>query len=191
MPLGKPQVVEYDQPGVPGARGFAASRNELAVPEAQSSRYPFLAALTEVQEAVREVTGKPYAWYVQDLGRHEELLLDLKESILDPVRRFMGGSQKAIYDESMASTSFALVIIGIAAVVTLLLGFVGLYGVMAFIVARRPAESFRSRPLCTLCLRGSKPVDSIAARQKRLAWKSANDRRIRILNAGFKASPRI
>lgn len=36
----------------------------------------------------------------RDLGRHEEHLLDLKESILDPVRRFMGGSQKAIYDEA-------------------------------------------------------------------------------------------
>ena len=53
-----------------------------------------------MREAVREVTGKPYVWYVQDLGRHEERLLDLKETILDPVRRFMGGSQKSIYDEA-------------------------------------------------------------------------------------------
>ena len=86
--------------GLETSGAFVALKNELAVLEAQSSRYPFLAALTEVQEAVREVTGKPYAWYVQDLGRHEEHLLDLKESILDPVRRFMGGSQKAIYDEA-------------------------------------------------------------------------------------------
>ncbi|ALN72272.1 BREX system P-loop protein BrxC [Aureimonas sp. AU20] len=86
--------------GLETAEAFAALKNELAVLQAQSARYPFLAALTEVQEAVREVTGKPYAWYVQDLGRHEERLLDLKESILDPVRRFMGGSQKAIYDEA-------------------------------------------------------------------------------------------
>lgn len=86
--------------GLETAEAFGALKNELAVLEAQSSRYPFLAALTKVQEAVRQVTGKPYAWYVQDLGRHEERLLDLKESILDPVRRFMGGSQKAIYDEA-------------------------------------------------------------------------------------------
>lgn len=86
--------------GLEAAEAFAVLKNELKVLEAQSSRYPFLASLTKVQEAVREVTGKPYAWYVQDLGRHEERLLDLKESILDPVRRFMGGSQKAIYDEA-------------------------------------------------------------------------------------------
>jgi ABC-type antimicrobial peptide transport system permease subunit len=46
----------------------------------------------------------------------------------------------AIYDESMAETSFALVIIGIAAGVTLLLGLVGLYGVIAYIVAQRRRE---------------------------------------------------
>jgi hypothetical protein len=86
--------------GLEAAEAFAVLKTELAVLEAQSSRYPFLASLTKVQEAVREVTGKPYAWYVQDLGRHEERLLDLKEGVLDPVRRFMGGSQKAIYDEA-------------------------------------------------------------------------------------------
>lgn len=86
--------------GLETADAFAALKNELAVLEAQSSRYPFLSALTQVQEEVREVTGKPYAWYVQELGRHEDSLLDLKESILDPVRRFMGGSQKKIYDEA-------------------------------------------------------------------------------------------
>lgn len=46
----------------------------------------------------------------------------------------------AIYDESMAETSFALVIIAIAGGVTLLLGVVGLYGVIAYIVTQRRRE---------------------------------------------------
>ena len=45
-----------------------------------------------------------------------------------------------IYDESMAQTSFALVILGIAAAVTLLLGIVGIYGVIAYVVAQRRRE---------------------------------------------------
>jgi ABC-type antimicrobial peptide transport system permease subunit len=47
---------------------------------------------------------------------------------------------REIYNESMAQTSFTLVILGIAAAVTLLLGLVGLYGVIAYIVAQRRRE---------------------------------------------------
>jgi len=91
--------------GIETGEAFAALKNDLAVLEAQSSRYSFLTALSDVREAVREVTGKPYAWYLQELSRHEDRLLDLKEGILDPIRRFMGGAQKAIYDEARAYLS--------------------------------------------------------------------------------------
>jgi len=91
--------------GVETAGAFAALMNDLATLEARAAGYPFLSVVGEVKEAVREVSGKPYPWYLQELARNEERLLDLKESILDPVRRFMGGLQKAIYDEARSFLS--------------------------------------------------------------------------------------
>jgi predicted permease len=45
-----------------------------------------------------------------------------------------------IMSESMAQTSFALVMLGIAATVALLLGVVGIYGVIAYVAAQRTKE---------------------------------------------------
>ncbi len=86
--------------GIETAEAFGKVKKDLADLEGQSSLYPFLSAVRGLQDALREVTSKPYAWYLQDLGRHADRLLDLKEAILDPIRCFMGGGQKTIYDEA-------------------------------------------------------------------------------------------
>jgi hypothetical protein len=62
---------------------------------AQASQYPFLNALTPVLEKLKELTGKPYTWYLTELTRQEDALLDMKESVIDPVRKFMSARRKA------------------------------------------------------------------------------------------------
>jgi len=67
---------------------------------AQASQYPFLNALTPVLEKLKELTGKPYTWYLTELTRQKDALLDMKESVIDPVRKFMSGPQKGIFDNA-------------------------------------------------------------------------------------------
>ena len=67
---------------------------------AQASQYPFLNVLTPVLEKLKELTGKPYTWYLTELTRQEVALLDMKESVIDPVRKFMSGPQKGIFDSA-------------------------------------------------------------------------------------------
>ncbi|MBF0246092.1 MAG: BREX system P-loop protein BrxC, partial [Planctomycetes bacterium] len=67
---------------------------------ALGSQYPFLNALTPVLEKLKELTGKPYTWYLTELTRQEDALLDMKESVIDPVRKFMSGPQKGIFDSA-------------------------------------------------------------------------------------------
>ena len=79
---------------------FQALTHQLTPLAAQASQYPFLNALAPVIEKLKELTGKPYTWYLTELIRQEDLLLHMKESVIDPVRKFMSGSQKSIFDNA-------------------------------------------------------------------------------------------
>ncbi|WP_289020497.1 BREX system P-loop protein BrxC [Desulfobacter postgatei] len=74
--------------------------HQLTPLAAQDSHYPFLNALAPVLEKLKALTGKSYTWYLTELTRQEDALLDMKEGIIDPVRKFMGGPQKEIFDRA-------------------------------------------------------------------------------------------
>ncbi|MBK5941350.1 BREX system P-loop protein BrxC [Halochromatium roseum] len=70
--------------------------------QAQADRYPFLNGLDAVIDKLKDLAAKPYTWYLSELSREEDALLDLKEGVIDPIRKFMGGPQNAIYDDAKA-----------------------------------------------------------------------------------------
>lgn len=74
--------------------------HQLTPLAAQASQYPFLTTLTPVLEKIRDLTGKPYTWYLIELLRQRDVLLNFKEGIIDPIRKFMTGPQKGIFDNA-------------------------------------------------------------------------------------------
>jgi hypothetical protein len=81
-------------------RRLAALSNELAALLAQRAQYPFVEALDPLAEQVDGAKGKPAEWFFTELPKREDALLDGKEQVLDPIRRFLSSEQKAIYDEA-------------------------------------------------------------------------------------------
>ena len=58
--------------------------------EQSADRYPFLTALKEALDLLREVVGKPYTYFLTELAQWEERLPDAQR---DPI-----GSYPAVYE---------------------------------------------------------------------------------------------
>jgi predicted permease len=83
-------------------------------------------------DVVLRVAGDPLGGVAQ--AREALRAVDPRLPMINP------RTVEAVVDESMASTSFTVVLLGIAAGIALLLGTVGIYGVISFIVSRRTQE---------------------------------------------------
>jgi hypothetical protein len=95
-----PRASEAKALGKETGIAFRDLTHQLTPLAALATQYPFLNALTPVLEKLKEVTGKPYTWYLTELTRQEDALLDMKESVIDPVRKFMSGPQRRIFDNA-------------------------------------------------------------------------------------------
>jgi hypothetical protein len=82
------------------SEAFRDLREDLVRLQRQAGSYPFLEALREPVQQLGEVTNQRYTFYLTELRRVEDTLFDLKEQVIDPVRRFMSGAQREIYDEA-------------------------------------------------------------------------------------------
>ena len=73
---------------------------DLADLHGQKALYGFLCVLDGVMATLKEIAGKNASWFLTELSRASDAMLDTKEQIIEPLRRFMGSPQKAIYDQA-------------------------------------------------------------------------------------------
>ena len=66
---------------------------------ARKSEYSFLNGLQELSDKLARLTQKEYSYYLINIKDFEDDLLDAKEDLLDPIKRFMNGNQKTVYDD--------------------------------------------------------------------------------------------
>ncbi len=67
---------------------------------AQISQYPFMTMIKEPIKKLEEIVIKPYSYFLQNFQNLHDEWIKLKEDVLDPLIRFMGGESKNIYDHS-------------------------------------------------------------------------------------------
>ncbi|NCB38812.1 MAG: BREX system P-loop protein BrxC [Erysipelotrichia bacterium] len=95
-----PQSNEAKALGKETCTAIQELKNQLLPLAAQVAQYPFLEALAQVVEKLKSFSNKPYTWFLTELPRMSDELLNLKEETIDPVRKFMSGPQKGIFDSA-------------------------------------------------------------------------------------------
>jgi len=95
-----PKSNEAKPLGKETAEAFGILTHELEKICAQKEAYSFLADLEPVIHRIRSYQNKPYSFFLTEFQQQTDELLDSKELVLDPIRRFLGGPQREIYDEA-------------------------------------------------------------------------------------------
>jgi hypothetical protein len=88
------------------AEAFSSLQHELAELHAQVGQFPFLSVIAPVLTTLKETAAKNSSWFLTELPRQEDTLLDVKEQLIDPLRKFMGtadkpGQQAQLYIEAL------------------------------------------------------------------------------------------
>lgn len=99
-----PAASEAKALGQETAHSLSELKNTLTPLAAQTAQYPFLNCLSAAIEKLEDVEGKPYTWYLTEFVRLEDELIGLKEDAIDPIRKFMEGPQRKIYDQARKFT---------------------------------------------------------------------------------------
>lgn len=80
------------------ANMFKEKLIELEKISSQKSNFPFLVSLDEIISELKDISSKPYSWYLMELDKYEDKLYKYKKDTIVPIISFMSNdSLKRIY----------------------------------------------------------------------------------------------
>ena len=81
---------------------MAEEAQDLREIAAQASSYPFLGAVKQWAEQAEAMAKKEDSYLLNQLGTFKDSWLDAEEDLLTPLKQFLNGNQKTVYDEVRA-----------------------------------------------------------------------------------------
>jgi hypothetical protein len=84
------------------AEAFGTEARALTPLIDQSNRYSFLEPLRSLSDRLLKLAEKEYTYLLNHLSEYEDQLLKAKDDLLSPVKAFMHGQQRSVYDEAIA-----------------------------------------------------------------------------------------
>ena len=72
--------------------------NDLAQLIARQSELPFISSLKDLKELTSKLSNRDYTYLLSNLKDFKDELLNTKENLLDPIKRFINGDQLRIYE---------------------------------------------------------------------------------------------
>jgi len=93
-----PKGREAKDLGKETAEAFDHFAQELEDLCRKTDQYPFLSQVESPLSQIKKCVGKSYSFYLREIDSYEDPLLDAKESILDPIRKFSTGPNRELYD---------------------------------------------------------------------------------------------
>ncbi len=101
-----------------GKEHLEAKLAELKALRAGAAVYPFIDQLDEPIGRLAELSSNQEAWFVEHFAGADDLL-DAKDNVIDPIKAFLNGNQRSIYDDARSfmlthSTNIAYLPAGVA-----------------------------------------------------------------------------
>ena len=101
-----------------GKEHLEAKLAELKALRSGAAAYPFIDQLDEPIGLLAELSSNPAAWFVEHFAGADDLL-DAKDNVIDPIKAFLNGNQRSIYDDARSfiqanSTNIAYLPAGVA-----------------------------------------------------------------------------